>query len=433
MTTDRIVHGRYRVVNCIGRGGMGAVYEAIDERLRIRVALKESFAREGELRDQFGREARLLASLRHPALPRVTDYFIEGDRSFLIMEYVAGPTLAGVLKFQEGKPFDRGQVVKWADQVLDVLVYLHSQDRGVIHRDIKPQNLKLTPAGGICLIDFGLAKARSDEGRSLHGFTRRYAPIEQIEDRGTTEQSDIYALGATLYHLLTGVKPADAEVRARVTSAGGADPLVSGHILFPAIGVELSSLLDRALSQRPEERFCSALEFREALRKTGRVDGEESNGSCEVIQSSKSGRVRRFAIAACLLMAIAVLGLLLRPSNKPGAASPALTSALASVNEPAEKRQKVESSPSKAGGGRRVAVKAIKRVIRSVKVQPSRAAHVRVEVVKAADKSRWRKVALLAKARTTVKSDEVLRAPDGTEVVKFRDGRVRAFQAGERR
>ena len=162
------------------------------------------------------------------------DYFIEGGHAFLVMELVSGPKLAHVLNSQDGKPFDRSQVIKWADQVLDVLVYLHGQEGCVIHRDIKPHNLKLNKSGGISLIDFGLAKVRSDEGRSIHGFTRRYAPIEQIEDRGTTAQSDIYALGATLYHLLTGVKPADAG--SLVVISGGADPLVSADVLVPAIG-----------------------------------------------------------------------------------------------------------------------------------------------------------------------------------------------------
>ena len=115
---------------------MGAVYEAIDERLGIRVALKESLATAGELQVQFEREARLLARLRHAALPRVTDYFMEGEHRFLVMEFVGGLTLADVLQSQKGRPFDVSQVIKWADQVLDVLVYLHGQDRQVLRRNM---------------------------------------------------------------------------------------------------------------------------------------------------------------------------------------------------------------------------------------------------------------------------------------------------------
>ncbi len=423
---------------------MGAVYEAIDTRLGIRVALKESFASGGELRNQFEREARLLASLRHAALPRVTDYFIEGDHSFLVMEFVPGPTLAEVVSSEEGKRFDAAQVVKWADQVLDVLVYLHGQGRRVIHRDIKPHNLKLTGSGGICLIDFGLAKARSDEGRSVHGFTRRYSPIEQIEDRGTTEQSDIYALGATLYHLLTGVKPADAEVRGRVMAAGGADPLVSGHILFPAIDRELSSILDRALAQNAEDRFASASEFREALRQLGRTEVE----GLEVL-SRRGSRSRLWLIAACVVGALllGVLGSLLVRST--GGIAPESAAAVISADRPGEAAaDEKEPASSKKRERRRVREPLPQRAsATSKKGIDSRAAHVRVEVAREKSplvrkpsppaRELSRPAALRAAVSlprpAAVRSDEVLRAPDGTEVVKFRDGRVRAFRSGERR
>jgi len=422
---------------------MGAVYEAIDERLGIRVALKESFASDGELRNQFEREALLLASLRHPALPRVTDYFIEGEHGFLVMEYVPGPTLASVLSFHEGKPFDSAQVVKWADQALDVLVYLHGQDRVVIHRDIKPQNIKLTEAGGICLIDFGLAKVQSDEGRSIHGFTRRYAPIEQIEDRGTTERSDIYALGATLYHLLTGVKPADAEVRASVTGAGGADPLVAGHVLCPAIGFELSSILSRALAQRSEDRFASASEFRDALRKVGRIDSEVANEPIKGIQGAKGSRVGWLAAAACLLVVVTLALLSVFIWKWRGDVSPSgdVAAVIAKDSTEAKKPEGTETVWPQAGDKRRRVLTRAKPAIVAIvtakvptKVQNLRAAHARVEVAKLVDKNPPRKLVSLVSSRpASVKSDEVLRAPDGTEVVKYRDGRVRTYQAGERR
>lgn len=413
---------------------MGAVYEAVDERLGAWVALKESFASEVELRKQFEREARLLASLRHPALPRVTDYFIEDEHSYLVMEYLPGPTLANVLSLQEGRPFKPSQVIRWADQVLDVLVYLHGQDRGIVHRDIKPHNLKLTEAGGICLIDFGLAKSRSDEGRSVHGFTRRYAPLEQIEDRGTTERSDIYALGATLYHLLTGVKPADAAVRARATAAGGEDPLRSGHVLLPAIGVELSSILDRALALQPEDRFASAAEFRAALGKIGRVEDSGYGMAVSFLARPWS------RIAAGLLILIS-LGLLMIVGGvwkreERIASSVAVAGLGADSSSEAEGSGKKSSSAPKS----RSPVQRVARVnnpIEGPKVSPLKAAHVRIEVAKSPEKSlgqRRNPSRLLVVTRpVAARNDEVLRAPDGTEVVKFRDGRVRAFQAGERR
>ena len=214
LLSDTIVQGRYRIVRKLGRGGMGAVYEAVDQRLGITVALKETLSAEPSLRKQFEHEARLLASLQHPALPRVTDHFVEGNRAFLVMQFIAGTDLARIIAHQPG-PFPRDQVIAWADQLLDALIYLHSHDRQVIHRDIKPHNLKLTANNQIALLDFGLAKARridasATASQSFFGYTRQYSPLEQIEDRRTDPRSDIYALGATLYHLLTGIKPPDA-------------------------------------------------------------------------------------------------------------------------------------------------------------------------------------------------------------------------------
>src|SRR5207245_4832208 len=137
------LQGRYRVVRELGQGGMGAVYEAVDQRLDTTVALKETLFVEEHLRKQFEREARLLARLHHPALPRVSDHFREGDGEFLVMQFIAGDDLAGMLTVRS-TPFPGEQVLTWADQLLDALDYLHTQEPQIIHRDIKPQNLKLT-------------------------------------------------------------------------------------------------------------------------------------------------------------------------------------------------------------------------------------------------------------------------------------------------
>src|SRR6266850_5071052 len=153
-----ILQDRYRVIRQLGKGGMGAVYEALDQRLDAIVALKETFSVDERLRRQFEQEARLLAQLHHPALPRVSDYFTEGDRAFLVMQFIEGRDLAEITAQQPG-PFPRATVIAWADQLLDALVYLHTRDRQIIHRDIKPHNLKLTSNGRIALLDFGLAKA----------------------------------------------------------------------------------------------------------------------------------------------------------------------------------------------------------------------------------------------------------------------------------
>jgi serine/threonine protein kinase len=211
----------------------------------------------------------MLAKLNHPALPRVTDYFTESDRAFLVMQFIPGPDLAEVITRKRG-PFPRREVLAWADQVLGALVYLHSPERQIVHRDIKPHNLKLTSSGQIALLDFGLAKSDTTESsvnsrRSVFGFTRRYSPPEQIQDLGTTPRSDIYALGATLYHLFTGVKPPDAITRATALAEGKPDPLIPAHQVYLEVGPEIATVLNRAMSLNPDDRCGSSEEFRDAL------------------------------------------------------------------------------------------------------------------------------------------------------------------------
>jgi serine/threonine protein kinase len=277
LAPDSVLQDRYRIGRQLGKGGMGAVYQAVDLRLKTTVALKQVTSTNKQLRKQFEREAYLLAGLNHPALPRVSDYFTEEDRAFLVMEYVEGVDLAQIIMQQPG-PFPRHQVIAWADQLLDALIYLHSRDRQIIHRDIKPHNLKLKPNDQIALLDFGLAKARSadsssiNSGTSVFGYTPRYAPLEQIQDLGTSPQSDIYALGATLYHLLTGLKPADALTRAAALVNSKPNPLRPANEIVDAVGPVLAAILDRAMAQNPIDRYANATEFRQALRRLGRVD-----------------------------------------------------------------------------------------------------------------------------------------------------------------
>ena len=275
LAPDTVLQDRYRIVRQLGRGGMGAVYEALDQRLLITVALKETLSSEESMRKQFEREARLLAGMQHPALPRVSDHFVEGNRAFLVMEFIGGVDLAKIIAQQPG-PFPRDQVIAWADQLLDALIYLHSRDRQVIHRDIKPHNLKLTATGQIALLDFGLAKAQAADhsvtaSQAFFGYTKHYAPLEQIQDQRTDPRSDIYALGATLYHLLTGIKPADAMVRAAAIVNGGPDPLQPANRIHEAVGPQIAAILNKAMAQNPEERYATASEFREALRRMGRT------------------------------------------------------------------------------------------------------------------------------------------------------------------
>jgi serine/threonine protein kinase len=273
LAPETVLQGRYRIVRLLGQGGMGAVYEAIDQRLDSTVALKETLFADERLRKQFEREAKLLAGMHHPALPRVSDHFAEGDGQFLVMQFIPGQDLAQMMQQKQG-PFPPDQVLTWGDQLLDALDYLHTQDPPIIHRDIKPQNLKLTGRGQIILLDFGLAKGQAvgvsvaTTSASIFGYTPNYAPLEQIQGLGTDARSDIYALSATLYHLLTAVKPPDALSRAAALVNGQPDPLAPANEISTSIGPEVATVLARAMSQNRDQRYTTAAAMRGAMKGT---------------------------------------------------------------------------------------------------------------------------------------------------------------------
>ena len=340
LTPETVLQGRYRIVRQLGQGGMGAVYESIDQRLDTTVALKETLFAEERLRKQFEREARLLARLHHPALPRVSDHFSEGDGQFLVMQFIPGDDLSEMMTRKRG-PFPADQVLTWADQLLDALDYLHTQDPQIVHRDIKPQNLKLTSRGQIILLDFGLAKGQAGEisrvttAASIFGYTPNYAPLEQIQGLGTDSRSDLYSLGATLYHLMTGVKPPDALTRAAALVNGQPDPLALASEANPAVAREVDQVLSKAMAQNREQRYASAADMRKALHGTEQAStivnrGEAktvlfpsaaptvpiptqtvvrqetvATGETTVVRRSPRGRVVPIAISAAVLVLVA--------------------------------------------------------------------------------------------------------------------------------
>lgn len=245
---------------------MGAVYLAIDQKFGSRVAVKETFYQKDHLGEAFEREARLLNSLHHPVLPHVSDYFIEDGKHFLLMEYIDGEDLSEILE-REG-PFPVETVLRWADELLDALDYLHSQEPPIIHRDIKPNNLKLTSRGNLVLLDFGLAKLNSDDTmgvKSVFGFSRRYSPLEQIQGTGTDARSDMFALGATVFHLLTGKTPVDVLARAATIVAGNPDPLPLISEINAQVPISVAQVFHTALALNAERRFKSAIAMRKAL------------------------------------------------------------------------------------------------------------------------------------------------------------------------
>lgn len=251
---DTTIQGRYRIQECIGHGGMGAVYKSVHESLGHTVALKQTIVSGEKQSKAFEHEAKLLATLRHPVLPRVTDFFSDPNGQFLVMDFIPGTDLDQLLK-QRKKPLSVTDVIQWTEQLLDALHYLHTQDTPVVHRDIKPHNIKLTPDNRIFLLDFGLSKGLTDPKTQMQGFTLNYAPPEQIQGHGTEPRSDLYALSATLYKLLTNTLPTPAMERVLAVFVNNQpDPHKPIHSINPQVPTELSLMLEQSMSLRTNDR-----------------------------------------------------------------------------------------------------------------------------------------------------------------------------------
>jgi serine/threonine protein kinase len=270
LAPDTLVQSRYRIVRQIGQGGMGAVYQAVDQRLGNVVALKQTMVSGAQFSKAFEREARLLAMLRHPSLPKVIDHFADETGQFLVMEFIPGNDLAAMLAARGG-PFPLDDVLRWGDQLLDALDYMHNQQPPIIHRDIKPQNIKITPRGEVILLDFGLAKGSAPQSNttsttgSVFGYTPQYAPLEQIQGAGTDPRSDLYALAATLHYLLTYAAPVNALTRASAVLGHQPDPLRPARELRPNIPAAVDTVLNQALALDIGERPANAAAMRAAL------------------------------------------------------------------------------------------------------------------------------------------------------------------------
>ncbi|MGI8641626.1 MAG: serine/threonine protein kinase [Pyrinomonadaceae bacterium] len=269
---NTLIQNRYLVVHLIGKGGMGEVYLAVDQRLGSVIALKRTyFSDDEQLGNAFEREARTLARLRHPVLPKVSDHFTEQATQYLVMEHISGEDISKRLELTE-KPFPLSWVLFWADHLLDALTYLHTHEPPIIHRDIKPQNLKLTDENNIVLLDFGLSKNSvaeshvSTTGGSIVGYTPHYAPMEQIRGTGTDARSDIYSLSATLYQILTNTVPSDALTRADALINGFKDPIIPINEINEEVSKSISDVILKGMSVSQDQRYSSAREMQKVLR-----------------------------------------------------------------------------------------------------------------------------------------------------------------------
>ncbi len=264
MTLERgtLLHKRYRIVEILGQGGMGSVYRAVDENLGVDVALKENLFTTDEYSRQFRLEAVILANLRHPNLPRVSDHFVVGEQGqYLVMDYIEGEDLRQ--RMERIGSISEDEAISIGAAMCDALAYLHSRRPPILHRDLKPGNVKITPDGHIFLVDFGLAKVVQGAQATTTGaraMTPGYSPPEQYGTARTDPRTDVYSLGATLYAALSGIIPEDGLARAMDNAQ-----LTPLRKRSPKISKRLAAAIEKAMSIDPAERFQSAEEFQRAL------------------------------------------------------------------------------------------------------------------------------------------------------------------------
>lgn len=252
---------------------MGAVYKVRDENLGVLVAVKENLFTTEEYARQFRMEATILASLRHPNLTRVTDHFEEGDGQYLVMDFIEGEDLRD--RMDRVGILDEEEIITIGRAICEALTYLHTRIPTILHRDIKPGNVRIAPNGQVFLVDFGLAKIVEGSQLTMTGaraMTPGYSPPEQYGTARTDARSDIYSLGATLYSAVTGSLPEDGLARAmnQVT-------LTPVRKLNPKVSRKLANVIEKALSVHPDERYQNAEDFQKALIGARGVSRKQQN------------------------------------------------------------------------------------------------------------------------------------------------------------
>lgn len=329
LPTGTVLRSRYKILEFISQGGMGAIYQAEDLVLEGRMcAVKEMWTDANtstsdlqQAQEQFRREASVLARLDHPNLPKVSDYFTQKQRDYLVMDFVPGKDLKELMDEARnaGRILPERQVLGWAKQILDALEYLHTQDSPVLHRDIKPANIKLMPSGTIKLVDFGLVKLLApDEERTvtvLQGRgTAQYTPLEQYGgDTGHTDvRSDIYSFGATLYHLLTNQPPIDAKTRFLEPQT-----FETPRQLNPMLSLRVERAILHAIEMHPDDRQGSIQELRSELFSplplsrvmADRTVADASDRWAEALRENSW-----LFLAAAMLLVVALVATILSPN-----------------------------------------------------------------------------------------------------------------------
>ncbi len=321
-----LLHNRYRIVETLGRGGMGAVYRAVDESLGVDVAVKENLFTTDDYARQFRMEAVIMANMRHPNLPRVTDHFVlEEQGQYLVMDYIEGDDLRQ--RIEKQGVLNESEAIRIGAAVCDALTYLHSRKPPILHRDIKLGNIKLTPDGNVVLVDFGLAKQAWEHEETMTGaraMTPGYSPPEQYGSARTDARSDIYSLGATLYAAITGVVPEDSLMRA--VDGVALTPLRKHK---PSISARLAGVIEKAMEPIPANRYQSAAEFKSALlgldgatdvldddeQSPGKDSRDETGLNLMPEPKKKSGGFRLFLFVLTLTLAVSA-AVLYDPKNQ---------------------------------------------------------------------------------------------------------------------
>ncbi|MCJ7434733.1 MAG: serine/threonine protein kinase, partial [Anaerolineales bacterium] len=260
---DSLLHKRYRIIESLGQGGMGSVYRAVDENLGVDVAVKENLFTTDEYARQFRLEAVIMANLRHPNLPRVSDHFIIEDQGqYLIMDFIEGEDLRQ--RMERVGLLSEDDVIHIGAAMCDALGYLHARRPPILHRDLKPGNVKITSDGHIFLVDFGLAKVVNLGNQATttgaRAMTPGYSPPEQYGTARTDPRTDIYSLSATLYAALTGSIPEDGLARAMDNAE--LTPLRKRN---PKVNKRLAVVIEKAMAIDPGDRYQTSEDFKSAL------------------------------------------------------------------------------------------------------------------------------------------------------------------------